>query len=198
MSGSERRSAAGPPADRMPSPAAAASGTDDDTGAAGLPWTLPGWSVRAAFVVVAVPLALTAAPSGPWPALCVVLAGLAVAVPRWRVAWLLIAVLALSALLEDAAGVSPRVLALVAGALALHLLAAWMLVVPARARIQPAVLLPGLWRYVAIQLPVQAAAVVLLAVRQPVPGGGAAIVAGLAVLALATLLTLLVLRRPGP
>ncbi|WP_313541390.1 hypothetical protein [Leifsonia aquatica] len=164
--------------------------------ASGLPTTVPGWALRVAFAIVAVALALTAAPSGPWPLLCVALAAVSVAVPRWRSAWVLIAVLAFSALLEPSAGVSIRVLALIAGAHALHVLAAWMLAVPARARLQPVVLLPGLRRFVLIQVPVQAAAVLILSLRQPAPGGWPAIVAGIAVLALGALLGMLLLRRP--
>jgi hypothetical protein len=164
-------------------------------GAGGLPGTVPGWTLRVAFAIVGVALAVTAAPSGPWPLLCVALAAVSVAVPRWRSAWVLIAMLAFSALLEPAAGVSIRVLALIAGAHALHVLAAWMLAVPARARLEPAVLVPGLRRFVLIQLPVQAAAVLVLSLRQPAPGGWPAIVTGVAVLALGALLGMVLLRR---
>lgn len=164
-------------------------------GAGGLPGTVPGWTLRVAFAIVGVALAVTAAPSGPWPLLCVALAAVSVAVPRWRSAWVLIAMLAFSALLEPAAVVSIRVLALIAGAHALHVLAAWMLAVPARARLEPAVLVPGLRRFVVIQLPVQAAAVLVLSLRQPAPGGWPAIVTGVAVLALGSLLGMVLLRR---
>lgn len=164
-------------------------------GTPGLPWTLPGWAVRVAFAAIALALAVTAAPSGPWPLLCVALAAVTVAVPRWRSAWVLIAVLAFSALLEPPAGVSVRVLALVAGVHALHILAAWMLAVPARARLEPAVLLPGLRRFLLIQVPLQAVAVLVLSLRQPAAGGWPAIVAGVAVLALGALLGMLLLRR---
>jgi len=162
----------------------------------GLPWTVPGWALHVAFAVVAVVLALTSAPNGPWPILCVALAGVSVAVPRWRTAWVLIAVLAFSVLLEPAAGLSVRVLALVAGAHTLHILAAWMLAVPARARLEPAVLLPGLRRFGLIQVPVQAVAVAVLALRQPIAGGWPAVASGAAVLALGALLGVLLLRRP--
>lgn len=161
-----------------------------------LPGTVPGWAVRAAFAVVAVALALTAAPSGPWPIVCVVLAAISVAVPRWRTAWVLIAVLAFSILVEPPTGVSVRVLVLIAGAHALHVLAAWMLAVPPRARLQPTVLRPGLRRFAIIQVPVQAVAVAVLVWAHPVAGGLPAIAAGAAVLALGALLGMLLLRRP--
>ena len=164
--------------------------------ATGLPTALPGWSLRVAFALVAVPLALTAAPSGPWPVIGVALTAVAVAVPRWRTAWLLIAVLAFSALLEPVTGVSPRLLAVIVGVHVLHVLAAWTLAVPARARVQPAVLLPGLRRLIAIQLPVQAVAVTLLLLRPAASGGAMAIVAGVAILAVASLAAVLLLR-PG-
>ncbi len=116
--------------------------------------------------------------------------------PRWRTAWVLIAVLAFSALLEPVTGASPRILALIAGAQLLHVLAAWMLAVPARARLEPAVLLPGLRRFIVIQLPVQAVAVAVLSLRHAGGGGLPAIVAGAAVLLLGALVGLLLLRRP--
>ncbi|MFF2051951.1 hypothetical protein ACFVU2_10165 [Leifsonia sp. NPDC058194] len=161
----------------------------------GLPRTVPGWMLRVAFAAVALPLALTAAPSGPWPVLCVVLVSLTIAMPRWRTAWLLVAVLAFSALLEPATGVSVRILGLIAGVHALHLLAAWMLAVPARARLQPAALLPGARRFLVVQVPAQAVAVAILALRQPATGGLSAIAAGIAVLALAVALGTVLLRR---
>ncbi|UAJ77901.1 hypothetical protein IT072_11380 [Leifsonia sp. ZF2019] len=160
----------------------------------GLPWTLPGLSLRVAFALIAVPLALSAAPSGPWPVIGVALAAVTVVVPRWRTAWLLIAVLAFSALLEPAEGVSARLLALIVGVHVLHVLAGWMLAVPVRARLQPAVLLPGVRRLIAIQLPVQAVAVVILLLRPEQGVGAMAIVAGAAILAIAVLVAVFLLR----
>ena len=120
--------------------------------------TLPAWSLRVAFAVVAVPLALTTAPSGPWPAFAVLLTAVAVAVPRWRLAWVLIGVLAFSTLLEPGR-LTVRLLAVIAAVHVLHVLAAWTLALPAGARVQPGVLLPSLRRVVLIQVPVQAAAI---------------------------------------
>lgn len=157
--------------------------------------TLPAWSLRVAFAVVAVPLALTTAPGGPWPALAVVLAGVAVAVPRWRVAWVLIAVLAFSTVFVPGT-LSPRLLALIAAVQVLHLLAAWMLVLPPSARVQPAVLLPSLRRLVLIQLPVQAVAVVLLLVARPSAAPWLALVSGAAIMGLIGLLAATLLAHP--
>ncbi|CAM5316458.1 hypothetical protein [Leifsonia shinshuensis] len=157
--------------------------------------TVPAWSLRVAFAVVAVPLALTTAPSGMWPTLAVLLTGVAVAVPRWRVAWVLIAVLAFSTLLEPGT-LTPRLLALIAAVHVLHVLASWMLVLPAGARLQPAALLPSLRRVVLIQLPVQAAATVLLLVARPAAAPWLAIVSGGAIVGLVALLATLLLARP--
>lgn len=157
--------------------------------------TVPAWSLRAAFAAVAVPLAVTTAPSGMWPALAVLLTGVAVAVPRWRVAWVLIAVLPFSTLLEPGT-LTPRLLALIAAVHVLHLLAAWMLVLPAGARVRPAVLLPSLRRLVLIQVPVQAVAVVLLLVARPSAAPWLAMVSGVAVAGLVVVLAALLLTRP--
>lgn len=159
-----------------------------------LGFTVPAWSLRVAFAVVAVPLAVTAAPSGPWPALAVLLTAVAVAVPRWRLAWVLIAVLAFSTLLEPGT-LTPRLLALIAAVHLLHVLAAWMLVLPSSARLQPRVLLPSLRRFALIQLPVQAAAVVLLLTARPA-APWLALVSGAAIVGLVVLLASLLLARP--
>ena len=90
-----------------------------------------------------------------------------------------------------------RMLALIAGVHLLHLVASWMLVVPGAARLQPAVLLPSLRRYVLLQVPVQlvAAAVLLGAGRVSLPAF--AVVSGLALVALVGMLVPALLRRPA-
>lgn len=175
--------------------AAGAEGSARGRPAPDLGLTLPAWSLRVAFALVAVPLAVTTAPSGPWPALAVVLTGVAVVVPRWRVAWVLIAVLAFSTLLEPGT-LTPRLLALIAAVHALHILAAWMLVLPPAARFQPVVLLNSLRRFVLIQLPVQAAAVVLLLMARPAAAPWLALVSGAAIVGLVVLLARILLTRP--
>lgn len=157
--------------------------------------TVPAWSLRVAFAVVAVPLAVSTAPSGPWPALAVLLTAVALAVPRWRVAWVLIAVLAFSTLLEPGT-LTLRLLAVIAAVHVLHVLASWMLVLPAGARVQPGVLLPSLRRLVLIQVPVQAAAIVLLLVGHPSAAPWLAVVSGGAIVGLVALLAALLLARP--
>ena len=91
---------------------------------------------------------------------------------------------------------TPRLLALIAAVHVLHVLAAWMLVLPASARVQPAVLLPSLRRLVLIQLPVQAAAVTLLLVARPAAAPWLALVSGAAIVGLVVLLAALLLARP--
>jgi len=157
--------------------------------------TVPGWTLRAAFAAVALPLLLAGVPSGPWTAIAALLIAVAVWRPRWLTAWVLIGVLVLSSLVEPGT-LSVRMLALVAGAHLLHLLGAWMLVVPAAARVQPAVLLPSLRRFVLVQVPVQALAAILLQ-----PGGRAPIpvlagLSGVALLAVVGMLLPPLLRRP--
>ena len=157
--------------------------------------TVPGWAVRVLFVVVALALALVGVPERPWTAIAAVLAGVSVAFPRWMTAWVLIGVLAFSSLLVGG-GPSPRLLALIAGLHALHLLAAWMLVVPAAAPLQPAVLLPGLRRFALVQLPVQAAAAGLLLMDRSSTMPPLAMVSGVAMVALVGVLLAPLLRRP--
>ena len=120
----------------------------------------------------------------------------AVAVPRYRVAWVLIAVLAFSTLLEPGR-LTPRLLAVIAAVHVLHVLASWILAVPALARLQPAVLLPSLRRLIAVQVPVQAVAVVLLSIARPPLAPWLAIVSGAAIAGLVVLLAALLLTRPG-
>lgn len=157
--------------------------------------TVPGWLLRVVFAAIALPLLLAGVPSGPWTAIAALLVGVAVWRPRWLTAWVLIGVLVLSSLVELGT-VSVRMLALIAGVHALHLVASWMLVVPPAARLQPTVLLPSLRRFVLVQLPVQVLAVLLL-----LPGGRAplpvlAVASGVAVLALVGMLLPPLLRRP--
>ncbi|WP_348787873.1 hypothetical protein [Leifsonia sp. NPDC080035] len=169
-------------------------GMRERTDAPELGRTVPAWSLRVAFGLVAIPIAVTTPPSGPWPAIAVALTALAVAVPRWRVAWVLIAVLAFSTLLEPGS-VTPRLLAVIAAVHVLHVLASWTLVVPPLARLQPAVLLPSLRRLIAIQVPVQLLAVVLLSIARPPLAPWLAIVSGVAIAALVAVLSAVLLVR---
>lgn len=161
--------------------------------------TVPGWSVRALFGAIGVALCLTVANSGFWVAVCLALTAAAVAVPRWLTAWFLIGALAFTVLLHQQSVGEWRVYVVIAGAHALHLTASWMLVVPPLARVQPAVLLPSLLRFVLIQLPVQAATFGLLALSGATRDGAAlwpAVLAGAAVVALVVVVAPVLLRRP--
>lgn len=157
--------------------------------------TVPGWSLRALFAAVGLTLVLAGVPSGPWTAVAALLVGVAVWRTRWLTAWVLIGVLVLSSLVEPGT-LTVRMLALIAGTHALHVIASWMLVIPAAARLQPAVLLPSLRRFVLLQIPVQAVAVAVLLPAGRVAVPALAIVSGLAVLALVGMLVPALLRRP--
>lgn len=159
--------------------------------------TVPGWSVRALFAAVALPLLFAGVPEGPWSAVGALLTGLAVWRPRWMTAWVLAGVLLLSALVEPGRPTT-RILALVAGVHALHLLGSWMLAVPAAARLQPAVLLRSLRRFVLVQIPVQAATVALLFAGHRVSLPALSVVSGLALAGLAAVLLPSLLRRRPP
>lgn len=161
--------------------------------------TVPAWSVRALFAAIALVLVLVGVPEGPWTGIAALLVGVSVWRPRWLTAWVLIGVLLLSSLVEPGT-LTPRVLGLIAGAHALHLLGGWMLALPAAARLQPAVLLPSLRRFVLIQVPVQLAAVVLLVVRGAGTASSVPVLAAVSGIALAALVGLLlpVLLRRAP
>lgn len=157
--------------------------------------TLPGWSVRVLFAAVALVLLLAGVPEGPWTAIGALLVGISVWRPRWMTAWVLAGVLVLSSLVEPGV-LTVRILALVAGVHALHILGSWMLAVPAAARLQPAVLLPSVRRFVLIQLPVQAATAALLFAGHGVSLPVLATVTGVAAIALAAMMLPPLLRRP--
>jgi len=157
--------------------------------------TLPGWSVRALFAVIALLLLLVGVPEGPWTVIAALLVAVAVWRPRWLTAWVLSGVLVLSSLVEPGV-LTVRLLALIAGVHALHLLGAWMLAVPPAARLQPAVLLPSLRRFVLVQLPVQVLAVAILlpAGRASIPA--LAIASGLSLVGVVAMFVPPLLRRP--
>ncbi|MEN0085944.1 MAG: hypothetical protein AAGC66_14365 [Leifsonia sp.] len=157
--------------------------------------TLPGWAVRVLFAAVALSLLLVGVPEGPWTAIGALLVGVSVWRPRWMTAWVLAGVLLLSSLVEPGT-LTLRVLALVAGVHALHVLGSWMLAVPSAARLQPAVLLPSLRRYLLVQVPVQVATVALLVAGQRASVPLLAAVTGVALVALAAMLLPPLLRRP--
>jgi hypothetical protein len=157
--------------------------------------TVPGWTLRALFAAVALLLVFFGVPEGPWTGIAALLVAVGVWRPRWLTAWVLIGVLTLSALVEPGT-LTVRLLLLIAGVHALQVIAAWMLAVPPLARLQPAVLLPSLRRFVLVQVPVQAVSIALLlpSARPALPA--MAVVSGLALLALVGMLVPVLLRRP--
>lgn len=157
--------------------------------------TVPGWSVRALFAVVALPLLLVGVPEGPWTVIAALLVAVAVWRPRWLTAWVLLGVLVLSSLAEPGL-LTVRLLALIAGVHALHVLGAWMLAVPPVARLQPAVLLPSLRRFALVQLPVQVLAVAILLPEGRVSIPALAIASGLALVGVVAMFVPPLLRRP--
>lgn len=157
--------------------------------------TVPGWSLRALFAAISLPFVLVGVPLGTWTAIAVVLIGLAAWRPRWLTGWVLIGILLLSSLVEPGT-LTPRLLGLIAGVHALHVVSGWMLVVPSAARLQPAVLLPSLRRFVLIQVPAQAAAVALLLAARGASSPLLAVLSGLALVAVVALLLPALLRRP--
>ncbi|WP_223690597.1 hypothetical protein [Leifsonia poae] len=155
-----------------------------------LGFTVPAWSLRALFAVVAIALCAALAGSELWLVVSLALALAAVVVPRWMTAWFLIGVLVLASLLHGQALTDWRTYTLIAGAHALHLLASWMLVVAPGARLQPAALWPSTRRFLLIQIPVQLVAVGALALATTASAGFAwlAVVGGLAIAGVVALL----------
>ena len=166
-----------------------------------LGFVVPGWSVRAAFGVVAVALCLGLAQPGFWLGLALVLAAVSVAVPRLMTAWFLIGVLAFTVLLRDQSLADWRPYALIAGAHALHVLGSWMLVIGAGSAVQPAAFWPSARRFLLIQAPVQLLAVGGFALTAAVTGGSLppfAVVSGAAIVALAIALVAPLAWRAQP
>ncbi|WP_431277046.1 hypothetical protein [Leifsonia poae] len=164
-----------------------------------LGFQVPGWAVRALFAIVAVALSVALAAPGFWLSVALLLAATAVAVPRWLTAWFLIGGLALSLLTHGQSANDWRPYVLIAGAHALHILGSWMLVIPLRARTQPAALWPSARRFILIQVPVQVVAAAALVLTSATSGGSIlalAVVGGVAVVAIIVVLSAPLVRRP--
>jgi hypothetical protein len=154
------------------------------------------WAVRAALVLVALGTARVQLAAGFSVGLAVILIALAAFRPRTMMAWAFLALTGAS-LLWQPPEPSWRFAAVLLGVHLTHLLAAWSLHVPARALVQLRVFVRPLARLVAIQVVVQAAALVLLHVA-PGTGGGApwlGILAAAALLALALVLITPIVRE---
>ncbi|WP_143517557.1 hypothetical protein [Pseudonocardia sp. MH-G8] len=171
------------------------------------PW-FPVAVVRVALGVVGVLLCLERLAPGFWLVVGLGLLGAAVAVPAWATAWVLLLLLAGTQLLEQPSAQDGRFFLLLAGLHLLHVLAAQAIALPRRGRAQAAVLGRPLLRFVAVQIPVQAAAFAALALLAPGPDGArvvlpaAGIAGGVALVAVTVLLIVPLLlereRGPGP
>lgn len=131
---------------------------------------VPGVAVRAAFVAVGVALSIVDYQLTGWLTIAIVLAIAAAWVPRYLVGWGLILFLALGQLTRHL-DLTWRFLVLLAGVHLLHVLAMLTLELPWRSWVQPAVFVPPLIRFIAIQVPTQALAVVVLRLLAPTANG---------------------------
>ncbi|WP_426515193.1 hypothetical protein ACPPVQ_11290 [Diaminobutyricibacter sp. McL0618] len=163
---------------------------------------VPGWVVRGVFFVLGATLGIVEGTSAFWSGVVVVLAATAVVVPRWMTAWVMLVVLAGTVLTRHPDPLDWHPYVLVAGVHAAHLIASWMLVAPARSRVQLRALAPTAARFVAIQVPTQLLIVATLWLASATTPRGAlpaiAVVAAgaLGALALVLLAPLLRERRP--
>lgn len=153
---------------------------------------IPGWSLRAALVILAVLLAAGEGTSLFWSGIAVALAIAAAVRPRWMTAWFMIVVLAGTVLTRHPVPFDWHPYALIAGAHLAHVLASWMLVAPARSWVQVRALAPSVARFLAIQLPVQVFAFGALWLASSGPGGSLPVVALIAAGALVLLTVVLI------
>jgi hypothetical protein len=158
---------------------------------------VPGWVLRGVLAMVGIVLCLSQlslGTAGFWAWVGIGITGVAVVFPATPAAWLLMLMLGISVLPRVPSPADPRIYLLIAGIHLLHLIASYARVVPARGWIQLRVFAAPLRRYLLVQLPVQGAALVALAVFAPrigehptaIPALG--IVAGIALIGLALVL----------
>lgn len=156
---------------------------------------IPGFAVRAVFVIAGVLLSLVEYRPTGWLAVGIVLSVAAAWSPQSLLGWVLILFLAAGQLAHHA-GLGWRFLVLVAGLHLLHVLGMLMLELPWRSWVQPAVFMGPLLRFLTIQVIAQPLAVAALLLLAPGDHGhrpvsvpefaliGAAAFAGLALLLL--------------
>ena len=158
---------------------------------------IPSAAIRGAFVIVGALLSFVVYGTSGWMEVGIVLALAAALLPRYLLGWGLILYLTIGELAHRAE-LSWRFLVLLAGLHLLHVLAMWVLELPWRSKVQIAVFVPGLLRYLAIQVPVQVLAVLALLLLAPNPNGHRPLtIAGCAVVGAAALVGLAVrLTRP--
>lgn len=160
---------------------------------------MPALAVRVTFVVVALALCVVDYGLNGWLAIAICLAIGAAWAPEYLLGWALILFLALGRFGHNAA-LTWQFLVLLAGVHLLHVLAMLTLAVPPRSWVQPAVLVAPLIRFVSIQVPAQALAVVALLLLAPNANGHRPLTIGpLAVIGTFALAGLAVqLLRPRP
>lgn len=153
---------------------------------------VPALAVNVALLIAGLGLSVVGYGISGWLVVAVALSAGAAWAPQSLLSWALILFLAAGQLARDAT-LTWRFLVLLAGIHLLHVLAMLTLELPRRSWVQPAVFVPPVKRLVAIQLPVQALAVVTLLLLAPGASGhrpltagafsvvGAAALAGLAV-----------------
>lgn len=131
---------------------------------------IPVVAIRAIFALTGVLLSLDVWGLSGWAVVGIVFALVAAIAPQYLLAWGLIVFLAVGQLAHRE-GLNWRFLLLLAGLHLLHVLALWILELPWRSRVQPAVFAPGLIRFLAIQVPVQLVAVLFLLLLAPRASG---------------------------
>jgi hypothetical protein len=158
---------------------------------------IPSPAIRAVFMIVGVLLSFVVYRTSGWLEVGIVFAVAAVLFPQYLLGWGLILYLAIGELAHRAE-LSWRFLVLLAGLHLLHVLAMWVLELPWRSKVQIAMFVPGLLRYLAIQVPVQVLAVLALLLLAPNANGHRPLtIAGCAVIGAAALIGLAVrLTRP--
>jgi hypothetical protein len=127
---------------------------------------IPGAAIRVTLVLVGTLLTLVAYRSVGWLVIGIPLSVLAARSPDYLLAWVLIVFLALGELGRHAT-LSWQLLVLVAGLHLIHVLASLTLVLPARTWVRPATFRRALRRFIAIQIPAQAVAVVAMLTLAP-------------------------------
>jgi hypothetical protein len=131
---------------------------------------IPALLLRVTLAIVGILLTLMVYGASGWLFVGVPLSLLAAAVPRYLMSWALILFLALGHLAQPA-GLSWQLLTLIFGVHLLHLLGMLTLALPWRTLLKPDVLKRPLQRLVAIQIPVQALAVLELLLLAPTTHG---------------------------
>jgi hypothetical protein len=160
---------------------------------------VPALAVRVTLVIVALALCLVDFGLNGWLAVAICLAVGAACVPESLLGWALILFLALGRFAHHPA-LSWQFLVLLAGLHLIHVLSMLTLGMPLRSWVQPAVFVAPLIRFVSIQVPTQALAVVALLLMAPSANGHRPLTVGavavIGTFALAWLAVMLLRPRP--